>query len=213
MRKIEICVYCGQRPGSTRDHVPPRSIFVKPYPKNMSTVPACLECNAKFGKDIDENLKIYLFQFLMGEDEPSSHVMNFIRSVAHTLNSNGKLQKSFEESLILPLNPTYKQALIKINPHERKNHIDNALKRMAYGLYFLFYNSILPLDAKIEIFDLTKIPILSIFNKINGNPKKYSVDDDIFFVLYEKFQDGLIFELFFYKTYVTRTVITFKTKS
>jgi 5-methylcytosine-specific restriction endonuclease McrA len=40
-----LCVYCGERPAATRDHVIPKCLFDPPLPANMVTVPACEECN------------------------------------------------------------------------------------------------------------------------------------------------------------------------
>jgi len=38
------CVYCG-RPATTRDHVPPKAIFVELHLSDLVTVPACEDCN------------------------------------------------------------------------------------------------------------------------------------------------------------------------
>lgn len=39
------CVYCGKNLGTTRDHIPPKCFFEKPYKvKNMLTVPCCEFC-------------------------------------------------------------------------------------------------------------------------------------------------------------------------
>jgi hypothetical protein len=38
------CVFCGD-PATTRDHVPPKGIFLKPRPPNFITVPSCGPCN------------------------------------------------------------------------------------------------------------------------------------------------------------------------
>jgi hypothetical protein len=42
--KQELCAYCGN-PATTRDHVPPQSLFNPPLPNNLITVPACDQCN------------------------------------------------------------------------------------------------------------------------------------------------------------------------
>src|SRR5438093_4202996 len=40
-----VCIYCGQNPGVTRDHIPPRCFFEEPCPNiNRITVPCCLGC-------------------------------------------------------------------------------------------------------------------------------------------------------------------------
>jgi hypothetical protein len=51
------CVYCGRRPGTTDDHVPPKSLFRSPRPSNLVTVPCCLPCHRTFGKD-DEYFRL-----------------------------------------------------------------------------------------------------------------------------------------------------------
>ena len=53
------CVYCQSKPGTTRDHVPPKSIFAKPLPSDLITVNCCQDCNQSFGRD-DEYLRAYI---------------------------------------------------------------------------------------------------------------------------------------------------------
>ena len=38
------CIYCGA-PATCRDHVPPRGIFIRPFPSDLITVPSCDDCN------------------------------------------------------------------------------------------------------------------------------------------------------------------------
>lgn len=53
----KLCIYCGKKEATTKDHVPPKSFFAKPRPSNLITVPSCDECNAnKYGKD-DERIR------------------------------------------------------------------------------------------------------------------------------------------------------------
>ena len=44
-------MYCGAEDDITADHVPPKLLLGKPYPKNLITVPACKTCNQSFQKD------------------------------------------------------------------------------------------------------------------------------------------------------------------
>jgi len=44
-RSSGLCLYCGKRPATTRDHVIPTCLFPRPRPSNMITVPACQPCN------------------------------------------------------------------------------------------------------------------------------------------------------------------------
>jgi hypothetical protein len=43
--KKSFCIYCGQNPGTTRDHLPPQCFFEEPCPNiNRITVPCCEPC-------------------------------------------------------------------------------------------------------------------------------------------------------------------------
>jgi hypothetical protein len=53
------CAYCGVSPATTRDHVPPKSIFWKPYPDNLTAVPCCIDCNRKWSP-LDEEFRTAL---------------------------------------------------------------------------------------------------------------------------------------------------------
>jgi hypothetical protein len=44
------CVYCGNA-ADTRDHVPPKLLYKKPYPENLPTVPCCSPCNGAWSSD------------------------------------------------------------------------------------------------------------------------------------------------------------------
>lgn len=51
-----VCIYCGEREATTKDHVPPKCIFPEPRPGNLITVPCCEICNRTYGKD-DERVR------------------------------------------------------------------------------------------------------------------------------------------------------------
>src|SRR5437899_6588580 len=55
------CIYCGLRPGRTKDHIPPKCVFQSPLPANTRriTVPCCEVCR-KAGEN-DEALYRDLF--------------------------------------------------------------------------------------------------------------------------------------------------------
>lgn len=53
------CIYCGSGEDLTRDHIPPKTLFPKPRPSNLITVPCCKNCNGSFSLD-DEYFQIML---------------------------------------------------------------------------------------------------------------------------------------------------------
>jgi hypothetical protein len=50
-REVLSCVYCGNGPIESRDHVPSRVLLDEPYPENLPVVPACAPCNNGFSQD------------------------------------------------------------------------------------------------------------------------------------------------------------------
>src|SRR5438309_918942 len=60
------CVYC-RRPATTKDHVPPRSLF--PAGVQLITVPCCEECRKIQSKD-DEYIRLALVTRLDLDDHP-----------------------------------------------------------------------------------------------------------------------------------------------
>ncbi len=63
------CIYCGRPGKTTKDHVVAKSLFRRPLPSNMVTVPACLECNREKGK-LDEYFRDVLTADIVCSDNP-----------------------------------------------------------------------------------------------------------------------------------------------
>jgi hypothetical protein len=47
---FKLCLYCHGKADS-KDHVPPKLLLEKPFPRNLITVPACVLCNNRFSLD------------------------------------------------------------------------------------------------------------------------------------------------------------------
>jgi len=54
---MEQCYLCGSQKRLTREHVPPKGLFLKPRPSNLVTVPCCFPCNNGYAKD-DEYFRL-----------------------------------------------------------------------------------------------------------------------------------------------------------
>lgn len=79
----DCCVFCGEK-ADTREHVVPRCLLDKPYPKDLPTVPSCRVCNNSFSED--EQYLMYLIDFLKSVEENQGE---FIRA---------KVEKTYEHS-------------------------------------------------------------------------------------------------------------------
>src|SRR5262245_40510953 len=78
----QVCVICGEREATTRDHVPPKGIFPKPRPQ-LVTVPACAQCNS--GSSLhDESFRTYLALHVGAADQRRSRLFgNALSSMKH----------------------------------------------------------------------------------------------------------------------------------
>lgn len=77
MPRKETCIYCGQRPGLTNDHVPSKGFFEKrcPVDAQRMTVPCCESCRRE-----DEKIDAFARNIIAGllETEPTSYVSTHI---------------------------------------------------------------------------------------------------------------------------------------
>jgi hypothetical protein len=103
-QKVGACVYCGEIKPLTDDHVPPRSLFPRPWPSNLITVPSCADCNCGSSKD-DE-----YFRLLISAREDTG---------GHT--EVTKIHKKILSSLLKPNKVGFrKSVLASVNLVERK---------------------------------------------------------------------------------------------
>ena len=65
-----MCVYCGAHHPDTRDHVPSKVLLDEPYPPQLPSVDACVNCNTGFSLD-EQYLSCFLECVICGTVEPS----------------------------------------------------------------------------------------------------------------------------------------------
>lgn len=58
-KKDGVCALCGEMRPVTREHVPPKNLFLFPRPSNTITVPVCESCNHSYHLD-DEYFRVYV---------------------------------------------------------------------------------------------------------------------------------------------------------
>jgi hypothetical protein len=150
----EVCVFCGTQPATTRDHVPPRGLFIPPRPQ-LITVPACAVCNGGTS-EIEEQFRLFVAA-KDGPDTPSS--VDFWRQGGlRTAKKNNKLRKGLLSGVPLWVrSPTtgkfHPSRTFKwsVTDHNR------VITTITRGLYYHHYSSILDPSISIEV---TYLPIL-----------------------------------------------------
>jgi hypothetical protein len=147
------CVYCGNKPGSTRDHVPPKSLFPKPRPVNMLTVPCCNDCQARFKKDED----VFMAWITIGPAVQSrASKPLWYKKVKRTFEKDRGVNEVIRRSCKLvdlqtPAGVYIGKGLASSIDHERKN---NVLRKIVRGLFWVEYKERLPEEVPIEIYGI-----------------------------------------------------------
>ena len=144
----EICVYCGTNQATTRDHVPPKGIFIRPLPNDLVTVPACEPCN-NLASVLDEKFRAML-SLRVGVDTPQTMSLwegKARRGIRH----NRRLQKEIIEGIEevwLKSPGGVITGRAPILGWDTKSH-DETISRITRGLYFHHHHDVLPAEAGI----------------------------------------------------------------
>ncbi|MGQ3012132.1 MAG: hypothetical protein ACT6QS_00360 [Flavobacteriales bacterium] len=147
--KEELCCLCGVRTAKTKEHVPPKGIFVPPRPSNLITVPACWECN-NGSSDYDERFKAYLGLHVARFGPEGEKVFRYI---LRSINHNRKLKREVIDK-IKPVYLTTKSGII----HDKKFGIewdheahDKIIEKIVKGLFYHCFNEIVAGKATIQV--------------------------------------------------------------
>lgn len=141
------CVYCGQHPATTRDHVIPKSLFTRPLPTNMVTVPVCESCNHH--KSLNDD---YLRDMLVADVQAAQHptaqalfrgkVMSAVRKhksvIAKVAASQARPGNFFTDSGLY-VGRFYSVPLVQ-------SRVEQIFSTIVRGLYYQLLKKTLPLD-------------------------------------------------------------------
>lgn len=144
----KLCAICGMRPGTTSDHIPPKGLYTKPYPRNMHTVPACPKCN-QGGSLADEIVKI-MIGLSTGEARGDQALV--IESMQKTLAANKKLSRKVFQSAQRTFHhfngPILRPAVVvRFNGKEYRE----VITRIVRALYWVERGSALGIAAKVTV--------------------------------------------------------------
>ena len=136
--KAGICTYCGQYGSLTKDHIPPKTIFPKPRPNNLITIPCCLICNGAAKKD-DEYFGIMMALRDKSQNHPSANkVLPKIFDGLHHKNAWGFRKKIFHNFSVKNVVTTTGILLGRYPVFEEEAApIIRVMERITKGLYYL----------------------------------------------------------------------------
>lgn len=154
--KIGECVYCGRKRLITKDHIPPKSIFSKPRPTNLITVPSCTECHGE-NKQVSQDDEYFRLALTIREDTGQHpDVKQILSTVLRSLARPDKL--GFTRSLlhnIRPVNVFTPSGLFlgrKSAYDVNLARLDRVAERITKGLFFHERGYRLPDSYGVEAF-------------------------------------------------------------
>lgn len=157
IKKKPICCYCGERPATTKDHIPPKSIFNKPRPGDLITVPCCLDCN-NAASTHDEKFKAYLGMHVARQGGEAERL--FKEGVLPTAKNNHKLRRVIFQSMY-PVYTATEAGIITGKgmavPWDTESH-DLTIERITRGLFFHHFGTIIGVNAEIKTYWFKKLP-------------------------------------------------------
>jgi hypothetical protein len=149
-RCIPNCVYCGHGDGETVDHVPPKLLLARPYPKNLLTVPACRKCNASFQTN-DEYTRFVVSVDLRSADQPDakSKMPAIMRSLQkpEALSFARYLLSQMSDTTVLAPNGRPMAQAVEVD----RVRLNATGERMVRGLFFIESGEPLPPSTKVRI--------------------------------------------------------------
>ena len=210
----QLCIYCQQNEADTRDHVPGKSLFPKPRPTNLISVPACESCNKGFHLD-DDYFRLLSMAEMVGDNSSAQVVRTITR---------GSLDRPEAAKFLLELRS--KTEIAEVTTAEgiftgekaRLLNFDRArirriIKRYVRGLFYEETGRPLPLEVEFEahfigelemdpliykeaseklLFQIDKIPMKQIGDTFSYSTKLF--DEDSIASLWKlQFFGGLVF--------------------
>ncbi len=152
-----LCAICGIRAATTKDHIPPKSLYPKPRDNdiNLNTVPACARCNNSAASD-DE-----IFKVLIGIDtgEHQNDPQKIIDSLAGTIGKNARVAGqvlSTAKHIFTGLRGSVLEPAVAVTfefkPYER------VISRVIRGLHWMETGKHLHPEATVQILPGTQLP-------------------------------------------------------
>lgn len=147
----QLCVICGVKKATTKDHVPPKSIFAKPRPSDLVTIPACHSCNVS-GSVADEEFGAFVAMATTIKNNGSDKKL-FHQRVVKPLHHNKRLYRQIIDqskavTLVTPSGIIYDKAY---QTHWNVEAHQKVMERTVRGLYFHHFSDILDKSTNFQI--------------------------------------------------------------
>lgn len=159
IRGSEVCVLCGIRAATTKEHVPPRSLFLE-MPEQYLTVPACDDCNNST-KLADDDLRVYMSSSSRTEEALTIYRKKVRRRFQERPATRARFRQQLAEfETILPGIGRVMLPALKGDP----DRFRASTEKMVRAFYWWHWGEILARDVAIRIKSLNMLQLSDFFN-------------------------------------------------
>ncbi len=158
--KKDICPLCGNVKYLTREHIPPKNLFLKPRPKNTITVWTCKQCNSGYALD-EEYFRVYITAGAQPDSE--GYRLWDEKVVSSTLRRSPALQQKLSNDMDM-IQEHHKSHPLRLDsgnlaPEELvpyalpfdAERIERVVEKIVRCLYFKHFKSVLSPNSKVSI--------------------------------------------------------------
>lgn len=150
-RKIAACYFCGS-PATSRDHLPPKTMFDDPKPTNLVTLPSCDQHNSQQSKD-DEYFSVIIKTASASNPVAEKLILGGV--VKRFLKRPALLHSLLQKSRQVELRTSSGIIVGKAPAIEYdRSRITNVVERITRGFFFTICGSRLPRDCRVQVFPI-----------------------------------------------------------
>ena len=190
----DICVLCGKRQATTKEHIPPKGLFDE-RPNDYLLVPACEDCNGSTKWD-DE----YLLMVMAGGSLVGEGTKIWKKKVVPKFRDFPKTQSGLREQVStarVKISPTEETTLriMKLN----RQRIEKSIRKMVWGLHWFHTGNILAQHTQLNVGMLNAADAPAYFK----DPKNLEYYDQTVLGIY---RDQLVMNTFFYTVAISEEI-------
>lgn len=172
-KQKDICPLCGKVEYLTREHIPPKNLFLKPRPKNTITVWTCKPCNASYAPD-EEYFRICVCagaqpgseEYRLWDEKVVNSTFQRSPALKQKLSNGNDIIQEYHKSHPLEYDSgdSAPDELVPYLLPLEMNRINRVVEKIVRCLYFKHFKSVLSPNSKflidhdsLNLLDLEKI--------------------------------------------------------
>ena len=159
----EICVLCGLRQATTRDHVPPRGFF-KGLEAQFITVPACSQCNNGASSD-DEDMRFFV-SMQVGKQALGAAQLWDSAALKSVKRKHSLRRQVVDTAREVAVTDPQGQRVVRLAVEVPARLYNTVFGRTTRGLYFHHTGRLLPPQVRVQVWPLTSTPDLEVLQPL-----------------------------------------------